>query len=79
VSPKAGAPLRQLSGDELEIAWPQPALDLDDLERLDFRYRFLQPIDGPDARENARWAVATCRERSAWHLSVQMHKLVGIA
>ena len=65
VSPKAGAPLRQVSGDEIKIAWPQTALDLDDLERLDFRYRLLQPINGPEAAANARLTVATCRRRPA--------------
>jgi 7-carboxy-7-deazaguanine synthase len=78
VSPKAGAPLRQVRGDEIKIAWPQAMLDLDSLERLDFRYRFLQPIDGLDAVANTRLTVATCRERPAWNVSLQFHKIVGI-
>lgn len=78
VSPKAGASLRQISGDEIKIAWPQTALDLDDLERLDFRYRFLQPIDGPEAAANVRLTLATCQQRPAWDLSLQLHKILGI-
>jgi 7-carboxy-7-deazaguanine synthase len=77
VSPKAGAPLRQTHGDELKVAWPQP-LDLDVLERLAFRHRWLQPIDGPLLEENARHVFATCRLRPAWRMSTQMHKVVGL-
>ncbi len=45
VSPKAGAPLRLLAGDELKLVVPQPDLDLESLERLDFR-RFSGTADG---------------------------------
>lgn len=78
VSPKAGAPLRQRSGDEIKIAWPQPGLDLDELERLAFTHRFLQPIDGPELAWNRAQTIAACRARPAWRLSEQMHKALGI-
>ncbi len=78
VSPKAGAHLRQVTGDEIKVAWPQRSLDLDSLEALDFRYRFLQPIDGPDAAANTRLTLAACRELPAWELSLQVHKIIGI-
>src|SRR5581483_424321 len=38
VSPKAGAPLVQRSGDELKLVYPQPSLDPRELEGLDFRH-----------------------------------------
>ncbi|MBE2318598.1 7-carboxy-7-deazaguanine synthase [Solirubrobacter sp. CPCC 204708] len=78
VSPKSGAPLRQRSGDEIKIAWPQSGLDLAELERLEFSHRFLQPIDGPDVDHNTAVTIATCRDRPAWQLSRQWHKVLGI-
>jgi len=72
VSPKAGAPLRQRSGDELKIAWPQPGLSLAELERLSFRHRLLQPIDGPDYVANSAAVVEACRDRPVWQLSLQL-------
>jgi 7-carboxy-7-deazaguanine synthase (Cx14CxxC type) len=77
VSPKAGALLRQRQGNEIKIAWPQP-VDLDELERLPFMHRYLQPIDGPNRDDNIRETIRMCRTRPAWRLSIQMHKIVGI-
>ncbi len=78
VSPKAGAPLAQRSGDELKLVFPQEGLSPRDLEGLDFAHRFLQPMDGPDIARNTVLAVAYCKAHPAWRLSIQMHKLIGI-
>ncbi len=78
VSPKAGTPLRQRSGNELKVAWPQRSMNLAELERLPFRHHLLQPIDGPDYEANAREVVRACLERPSWGLSLQVHKLLGI-
>ncbi len=78
VSPKAAAPLLQRTGDEIKIAWPQPGINLDEMERLAFRHRFLQPIDGPDLERNTAQTITTCRDRPAWRLSLQIHKAIGI-
>jgi 7-carboxy-7-deazaguanine synthase (Cx14CxxC type) len=78
VSPKAGAALRVRSGDELKVVHPQPGLDLAALAHLDFRWRFLQPMDGPDAAANLRTCVDYCLRDPAWRLSIQSHKLIGI-
>jgi 7-carboxy-7-deazaguanine synthase len=78
VSPKAGAPLRVVQGDELKVIVPQDGLDLDQIARLDFNHRFLQPMDGPQARDNTRWAVAYCLADTRWRLSIQTHKVIGI-
>ncbi len=77
VSPKAGAPLRLLEGDELKLVVPQP-IDLDELEALRFKRFSLQPMDGPAVRENTRLAVELCLQRPRWQLSLQTHKLLGI-
>lgn len=78
VSPKADAILRQRTGNELKIAWPQPQFDLSEMERLDFDHFYLQPIDGPALQANIAETVAVCQERPNWKISWQAHKLLGI-
>jgi 7-carboxy-7-deazaguanine synthase (Cx14CxxC type) len=78
VSPKAGAPLRATSGQELKLVYPQPGTAPEDFEALAFDHFFLQPMDGPQRRENTRRAVACCLARPRWRLSLQSHKLIGI-
>lgn len=78
VSPKAGAPLRQSSGQELKVVVPQPGLELDALAGLAFEHRFLQPMDGAAAARNTQWAIAHCLRDPRWRLSMQTHKYLGI-
>lgn len=79
VSPKAGAPLRQQKGDELKLVYPQRGLAPDELQGLDFRHFWLQPMDGPAKAANTDAAVAYCLANPRWRLGVQTHKLIGIA
>lgn len=78
VSPKAGAPLVQVSGQELKLVFPQAEIDPADLVGLDFPHRWLQPMDGPEREANTRAAVAYCRADARWRLSLQTHKMIGI-
>ncbi len=78
VSPKAGAPFIQRSGDELKLVYPQAGIDPADLLDLPFRHFFLQPMDGPKLAENTAAAIAYCRAHPRWRLSLQTHKLIGI-
>ncbi len=79
ISPKAGAPWLQKSGQELKVVWPQPGLDLDTLQAEGrFAHRFLQPMDGPDQAANIAHCIDTCMRRPGWRLSLQTHKLTGI-
>ncbi|MDR3530182.1 MAG: 7-carboxy-7-deazaguanine synthase [Rhodopila sp.] len=78
VSPKAGAPLRLVEGDELKVVVPQPGLELETLESLRFRRFSIQPMDGPQVAENTRLAVEICLRRPHWRLSLQTHKHLGI-
>jgi len=78
VSPKAGAPLRLVEGNELKLVVPQPGIDLDALEQLRFVRFSLQPMDGPAVAANTRMAVELCLRRPKWQLSLQTHKLLGI-
>jgi 7-carboxy-7-deazaguanine synthase len=79
VSPKGKQPLAQLSGQELKLVYPQPGVDPEQFEALDFERFFLQPMDGPAREANTRAAIAYCLAHPRWRLSVQTHKYIGIA
>ena len=78
VSPKAGADLLLTSGDEIKLIYPQEGLQPEDVADLDFKHRFLQPMDGPDRLENTSRAVQYCLDHPRWRLSIQTHKYLGI-
>ena len=78
VSPKAGAPWVQREGQELKVVWPQPSLDLAELESANFTHRYLQPMDNVLRIENTQQCIAMCMQRPAWRLSLQTHKITGI-
>lgn len=78
VSPKAGAELRQRSGGELKLVYPQAELDPAAFEELEFRHFFLQPMDGERRAAHTEAAVAYCQQHPRWRLSLQTHKLLGI-
>ena len=78
ISPKAGTEVVQRSGDELKLVWPQPGIDLAEIESWDFRNFLVQPMDC-EAREAAMdAAIALAMERPKWRLSLQTHKLLGL-
>lgn len=78
VSPKAGAPLVQTTGQELKLVFPQPTLSPADLETLPFERFYLQPMDGLQRAVNTAAAIAYCLKHPRWRLSVQTHKHLGI-
>ncbi len=78
VSPKAGAPLVQASGDELKLVYPQPGALPAAFEDCRFDHFLLQPMDGPRHIENTRAAIAYCMAHPRWRFSFQTHKAVGI-
>lgn len=79
VSPKAGAPILQLSGDELKLVFPQPEAQPEEFTHLQFTHFYLQPMDGPDVAHNTKATIEYCLNHPQWHLSLQTHKVTGIA
>ena len=79
VSPKADAPIKQLSGNELKLVFPQAQAMPERFEHLAFEYLFLQPMDGPRQQEYLRQAIDYCLAHPQWRLSLQTHKIIGIA
>jgi 7-carboxy-7-deazaguanine synthase (Cx14CxxC type) len=83
VSPKVGSDLIVLQANELKLVIPQEGQDpieklLARFEKMDYRNRFLQPMDGVNLKSNTKLAISLCQKRPLWRLSLQSHKLVGI-
>ncbi len=78
VSPKADADLKQVTGNELKLVYPQAKALPERFEGMAFDYFMLQPMDGPDAAANTRACVDYCRDHPNWRLSLQTHKVLGI-
>jgi 7-carboxy-7-deazaguanine synthase (Cx14CxxC type) len=78
VSPKAGAELVVQSGHELKLVFPQTGAEPERFEALDFKWFFLQPMDGPEREQNTKLALDYCLKHPQWRLSLQTHKFLGI-
>ena len=79
VSPKAGTEVVQRSGNELKLVWPQQGIDPAELERWDFEHFLVQPMDCADGKAAVDAAIGLAMERPKWRLTLQAHKLVGLA
>lgn len=78
VSPKAGTEVVQRSGNELKVVWPQAGIDPAELETWDFDHFLVQPMDCADREAAVGAAIKLAMERSAWRVSLQAHKLMGL-
>jgi 7-carboxy-7-deazaguanine synthase (Cx14CxxC type) len=78
VSPKADAELKQLSGNELKLVYPQAKALPERFANFAFDNFFLQPMDGPLRAESQAACIAYCLAHPQWRLSLQTHKLTGI-
>jgi 7-carboxy-7-deazaguanine synthase (Cx14CxxC type) len=81
VSPKAAATVVQTSGDELKLVYPQDEHEAqpEKFAGLEFGHFFLQPLDNDAKEKNTRAAIEYCIAHPQWRLSLQTHKLIGIA
>ena len=79
ISPKAGSDVVQRSGDELKLVWPQAGIEPAALESWGFDHFLVQPMDGPDRAAAEAAAIALAMARPAWRLTIQAHKVVGLA
>lgn len=79
ISPKAGTAVVQRSGDELKLVWPQSGIDLEELVGWDFAHRLVQPLDRRDGTRDEAAALQLAFDDPRWRLSLQTHKLLGLA
>ena len=79
VSPKAGTEVVQRSGDELKLVWPQQGIDPAQLESWEFNHFLIQPMDCERGDEARAAAIKLAMDRPRWRLSLQTHKVIGLA
>lgn len=78
VSPKAGVELKQKSGDELKLVYPQTGAEPERYEKLTFRHYFLQPMDGFHRGDATKLALDYVLAHPQWRLSLQWHKILHV-
>ncbi|ODS00921.1 7-carboxy-7-deazaguanine synthase [Methyloceanibacter methanicus] len=79
VSPKPGMPLRQRSGDELKLVYPQADIAPEEVLGLAFTHFLLQPLDDrAGGTANLQAAIDYCLRHPRWRLSLQTHKILGL-
>lgn len=83
ISPKAGSETVQRSGDELKLVWPQSGSDWEAMQDWDFANHLLQPMDArlDEAANvaNLQEAITFVQAHPKWRLSLQTHKILGLA
>ena len=79
VSPKAGTEVVQRQGDELKLVWPQQGIDPAELEGWRFDHFLVQPMDCEERQQALDAAIGLAMERPKWRLSLQAHKVIGLA
>lgn len=83
ISPKAQSETVQHSGDELKLVWPQDDSNWQEMEGWDFPNFLLQPKDAiadPGASQvYLEQAIAFVQAHPKWRLSLQTHKILGLA
>jgi len=79
VSPKARTELLIVAGDELKLVYPQVDAEPERYAGLAFTHHFLQPMDGMHREANTQAALQYCLAHPQWRLSIQTHKILGIA
>ena len=78
VSPKIGSELVVKAGNELKLVFPQVGGAPEQFEHLNFESFRIQPMDGPQVKENVSASVEYCLKNPKWRLSLQTHKYLGI-
>lgn len=78
VSPKGDAVIKQKTGNELKLVYPQPENQPKQFEGLDFKYFYLQPLEDEFWIQNTAAAVEYVKSHPKWRLSVQTHKYINI-
>lgn len=83
ISPKAGSETIQKTGDELKLVWPQPGSDWLEMQEWDFGHFLIQPMDARDDDDassgNLQSAMEFVQDNPKWRLSLQTHKILGLA
>lgn len=87
VSPKDGSELVVLQAQEIKYIVPQKqglfqkdhiVKRLKRFEQMGYQHFFLQAMDSPAQNQHLQLAIALCKERPLWRLSIQQHKYLHL-
>jgi len=78
VSPKANTTIKQITGQELKLVYPQIGMDPENFNHLNFEHFYLQPLYDANIEIHTVQTINYCREHPKWKLSLQTHKILGI-
>ena len=79
MSPKANTEILIQTGHELKLVYPQAGAEPERFEGFNFDHFYLQPMDGVDGQHHTRLTLEYCLRHPKWSLSLQTHKILGIA
>jgi organic radical activating enzyme len=79
VSPKENSIWKLKIGDELKVVYPQNKFNLKNLEKLNFKFFFLQPKYDALKRVNLVKTLDYCKLNENWFPSFQIHKVLRIS
>ncbi|MFQ5473445.1 MAG: 7-carboxy-7-deazaguanine synthase [Dehalococcoidia bacterium] len=81
LSPKPGAKVLLSRCDELKLVYPVEGIEPEHWAKFPALCHYLQPRWADDEavqRENTLACLRYCSQHPDWHLSLQLHKLVGV-
>ena len=86
ISPKGKSDVIIQQCDELKLVFPQVDIQPDEVSHIQAKHYFLSPMadygvenSGMIIRENMQAATQYCLSHPKWRISLQTHKLLGIA
>lgn len=86
ISPKGKSEVIIQQCDELKLVFPQSDIQPDEVDHIQAKHYFLSPMadygvenSGMIIRENMQAATQYCLNHPKWRISLQTHKLLGIA
>ena len=79
VSPKSMINWFLREGDEVKVIFPQYNLNLDLIKKMNFKYFFLQPMDGPKKQVNTWNTINYCKSHKPWFPCFQVHKSLNVS
>lgn len=78
LSPKGLSDIKLKSANELKFVYPQKDLSPHQFENFSTQHFYIQPLESEGLEKNISDSIKFCLENPTWHLSTQMHKIVGI-
>ncbi len=78
VSPKGDSIIRQTTGHELKLVYPQPENHPEQFIHLSFENFYIQPLEDENWEKNTALSIEFVKNNPQWRLSIQTHKYLHI-